>query len=149
MKTIAIGALALAACLSNSVTPDPTGDYTQWGQPIVATDDLPGHGGATYRKIYANDVARTYEGGAYPDGTVLVKEVYDRQLVNGVAAPGALQYVAIMRRLGPPPAGFSDEGGWLFTYTTKPQGSETHYSYCWESCHQAAPFGGAWLDYSK
>jgi hypothetical protein len=145
MKAIAITsvfALGLGACLTNPVEPPPTGDYTQWGQPIVAQGELPGHGGDTYRKIYANPIAWTYEGGAYPEGTVLVKEVYDR-------AGGTLQYVAIMRRLGPPPTGFDEEGGWLFTYTDKPQGAETHDTSCWASCHRAAPFGGAWLDYAK
>ena len=148
MKALAILALGAAACLSKPVSPEPTGDYTQWKQ-IATWGELPGHWGNTYRIIYANDVATTYEGGAYPEGTILVKEIYDLKTVNGVAAPGALQYVAIMRRLGPPPAGFSDTGGWLFTYADKPQGAETEYDPCWATCHQAAPFGGAWLDYSK
>ena len=39
---------------------------------------------------------------------------------NGMPTPGALQYVAIMRRLGPAPVGLDDEGGWLFTEATSP-----------------------------
>jgi hypothetical protein len=142
-------AAALCASCSNTVSPPPTGDYTQWPKQIRTSGELPGHGGDTFRIIYANDVATTFDGGAYPDGTVLVKEVHDLAQSGGLPAPGALQYVAIMRRQGAPPTGFSDDGGWLFTYTDTPGGSETQESYCWAACHVAAPFGGAWLDYSK
>lgn len=149
MKVLAMIVLGTTGCLSKAVSPDPTGDYTQWTKKIVATGELPGHWGDTYRIIFANEIATKYAGGAYPDGTILVKEIHDLDLVNGVPAPGALQYVAIMRRLGPQPAGFSDEGGWLFTYTDTPQGPESEYDPCWATCHRAAPFAGAWFDYSK
>ena len=149
MKHLLFGcAAACAACASPTVDAPPVGDYTQWKQ-IRTWGELPGHGGDTFRIIYANDVATTYEGGAYPDGTVLVKEVHDLSSSNGIPAPGALQYVAIMRRTSAQPTGFSDDGGWLFTYTDTPGGTETQESYCWAACHVAAPYGGAWLDYSK
>jgi hypothetical protein len=151
VKILALTTLALAACASETVDqpPIPSSEYTTWGNPIVAFGELPGHGGDTYRIIYANDTARTYEGGQYPEGTILVKEVHDLANVNGVPTAGALQYVAIMRRLGPPPRGLTDEGGWLFSYTSDPGGTETKASYCWDACHVDAPYHGAWLDYSK
>lgn len=132
------------ACVGNAVddTIDPA-EYRTW-KKVATSGDLPGHGGPSYRIIYASPEATTFEGaGQYPEGTRLVKEVYDHE-------GGKLQYVAVMRRLeGPPPQGLSDEGGWLFTETATPGDKETHYAYCWASCHVAAPFHGAWLDYSK
>ena len=139
-------AILTTGCLTNSVSPAPTGDYTKWATLGPFTGELPGHGGATWRMIYANDVATSYEGGPYLDGTVLVKEIHELTSGNG---EGALDYVAIMRRQGPPPTGFSDDGGWLFTYADAPGGSETHDSSCYAACHVAAPFGGAWFDYSQ
>jgi hypothetical protein len=149
MRTI-VPLLLVAACSGQAVTepPIPAAEYQTW-YPIVTWGELPGHSGDTYRKIYANPVARTYEGGQYPEGTILVKEIHDLDMSTGVPSPGALQYVAIMRRLGQPPAGLSDEGGWLFSYTDTPGGSETRESYCWSACHVDAPYHGAWLDYSK
>jgi len=137
---------AVAGC-GDAVQPDPIGDYTAWYK-VETWGNVPGHGDS-YRIIYANDVARTYRGGQYPEGTILVKEVYDRAGTADAPAPGKLQYVAIMRRLGAAPEAYTDEGGWLFTATDKPGGDETHYGYCWNACHAAAPYSGAWLDYSR
>ena len=148
---LALATLLLAGCLGSAVddTLDPA-VYTTW-KKVVTYGDLPGHGGTSYRIIYASPEAQAFEGGGhYPEGSQLVKEVYDLDTSSGAPAPGKLQYVAIMRRLpGPPPQGLSDEGGWLFTEASTPGGKETKYSYCWDSCHVAAPFQGAWLDYSK
>jgi hypothetical protein len=142
-------ATACAACASDTIDLT-TGDYTDtsagWEKLPAICDELPGHGGDTCRVIYANSVAQTYEGGAYPEGTVLVKEIHDPTPADGT---GALQYVAIMRRENAQPTGFSHDGGWLFTYSLTPNGTETQESYCWAACHVAAPYGGAWLDYSK
>jgi Cytochrome P460 len=148
IKLASLAALALAGCIGDAVTAEPVGDYTQWKR-VDTWGRLPGHGGDTYRVIYANDVARTFDGGHYPDGSILVKEIHDLDSSGAMPAPGALQDVAIMRRLGPPPAGLDDEGGWLFSAATSPGGTETHYAYCWESCHVDAPFQGAWFDYAK
>ncbi|MEZ4362249.1 MAG: cytochrome P460 family protein [Kofleriaceae bacterium] len=137
----ASGALLLAC--GESVTPEPLGDYTTWKR-IDTYGDLPGHGDS-YRIIYANDLALTYAGGAYPEGAAIVKEVRKR---NG-DQPGDLRYLAIMRRIGPAPLGLDDEAGWLFTQASEPGGSEVYRSLCWNRCHVAAPYAGAFLDYGK
>lgn len=159
MKAAIILALAVAACGdpvdATAHPPIEQKTYVQWMTPIETYGVLPGHGGETFRRIYANPIAQTYEGGQYPSGpddattSIIVKEVYDLGGTSDAPAPGALQYVALMRRIGPPPQGLSDEGGWLFSYTTTLGGSEEHASYCWSACHVDAPYHGAWLDYSK
>ncbi len=155
----ALALLVIAAACSDPVDaskhpPIPAATYQQW-KKLETWGELPGHGGDTYRIIYANPIAQTYEGGQYPDGptddttSILVKEVHDLAGTADMPAPGALQYVAIMRRVGAAPEGLTDEGGWLFSYTTSPGGSEEHYSYCWDACHVDAPYHGAWLDYAR
>src|SRR5262249_10485584 len=129
--TLAPLAIALAACAGDAVSDrlDPA-EYRTWHK-VETYGVVPGHSGDTYRIIYASPEAETFDGGRYPEGTRLVKEIHALDTSSGKPAAGALQYVAIMRRLpGPPPAGLSDEGGWQFTYTKTPGGSETHYSYC-------------------
>jgi hypothetical protein len=147
---IALPLVALAACISNAVDDriDPS-EYQAWSKKIETYGELPGHGGDSYRIIYANPIAQTFAGGHYPEGSILVKEVHALTTTSGAPAAGALQSVAIMRRLPGTPEGLDDEGGWLFTETSTPGGSETHYAYCWESCHVAGPYQGAWFDYSK
>lgn len=137
---------ALAAGCGETVRPEPLGDYTQWHR-LDTYGDLPGHGDS-YRIVYANDVAQSYAGGPYPEGAILVKEVRRRAGVGGVQ-PGELRYVAIMRRIGPAPTGLDDEAGWLFTQAEVPGGAETYRSLCWNRCHVAAPYAGAFLDYGK
>jgi hypothetical protein len=124
------------------VSPEPVGDYTTWKR-IDTWGTVPGHGD-TYRIIYANEVAVAYPGaGAYAEGAIIVKEIYDNQ--DGT--PGDLRYLALMRRLNDPEYG--DEAGWLFSLADTPGGDESYRSLCWSRCHVAAPFAGAWLDYSK
>lgn len=137
----------MAACAADQADVPPLGDYTQW-KPIVTYGHAPGHGD-TYRVIYANDIAETYgmplppnEFG-YADGTVVVKEVYN---LDGDGGQGSLRVIEIMRRIGP---SAGDQIGWVFTAASTPNGSETRQDFCWRRCHQAAPFDGAWLDYSK
>jgi hypothetical protein len=137
--------VAAAAC-GESVNPEPVGDYTSWHR-IDAYGPLPGHG-ESYRVIYANDVAMSYAGGAYPEGSVIVKEVRARAGADG-DQPGDLRYLAIMRRIGPAPVGLDDEAGWLFTQASEPGGSEVYKSLCWNRCHVASPYAGAFLDYGK
>ncbi|HTJ45538.1 MAG TPA: cytochrome P460 family protein [Kofleriaceae bacterium] len=150
----ALAFVAFAACIGNGVSDRiDKSEYETW-KKIATHGVLPAHGGPdnpSYRIIYANPEATTFEGaGHYPEGSILVKEVYDLDTSSGSPAPGKLQYVAVMRRLdGPQPQGLSDEGGWLFTEASTPGGAETHYAYCWDSCHVASPYHGAWLDYSK
>jgi hypothetical protein len=136
---VALVAVALAACTGEVVEPAPLGDYTQWDR-IDRTGPAPGHGD-TYRIIYANGIARTQ--GTTAKDAVLVKEIHD----NDGGAPGALRYVAIMRKLraGPSP---EDEGGWLFTRAARAGATETHDTQCWNRCHVQAPLAGVWLDYT-
>ena len=135
-------AVALAAC-GDPVDPleaPPLGDYTTWYR-LDTYGEIPAHKD-TYRIIYVNDVARTM--GTTAKDAILVKEVHERE----GDMPGALRYVAIMRKLrsGPDPA---DEGGWLFSQADEPGGEETHYGSCWSRCHVQAPLAGVWLDYSQ
>lgn len=127
MRRLAVLA-AVAACAA-PVDVAPPGDYTAWAR-LTATGPAPGHGD-TNRVIYANDVARTFTGGRYPDGTIVVKEIYEGD---------ALAYLAIMRRL---------DGDWLFTRAASPGGEEIARDSCWTTCHVAAPYDGAFLDYSR
>jgi len=136
-------ALGASACVaSEAVSPPPLGDYTSWHR-VDTWGPAPGHGDS-YRIIYVNDVARGFTGGQYPEGSVLVKEIRAR---TADGAPGDLSYVGIMRRIGPPTEAYADEAGWLFSKADEPGGAETYFPFCWERCHQAAPFAGAWLDY--
>ncbi|MBL9014673.1 MAG: cytochrome P460 family protein [Myxococcales bacterium] len=139
------GLVLLAAC-TEAVDPEPLGDYTTWTREDV-TGAAPGHGD-TYRIIYANelaiDPAWTLERG-YQEGAILVKEIRDN--VDGM--PGDLRYVAIMRRIGPLATGLEREGGWLFSSSSTPNGSERHSALCWSRCHVASPYNGAWYDYRR
>ncbi|MGE3453901.1 MAG: cytochrome P460 family protein [Kofleriaceae bacterium] len=136
-------ALLLGAC-GESADPEPIGDYTAWKR-IDATGPAPGHGD-TYRIIYVNEVAADptwdlYLG--YREGSVVVKEVRDD--VEG--EPGDLRYLAVMRRIGTITTAQEDQGGWLYTQTSSASGDETQFDFCWNRCHAAAPYNGAWYDY--
>lgn len=146
MKRIAL-LVIVTACAAEQADVPAVGDYAQWKR-IDTYGNAPGHGD-TYRIIYANDIAEKYgiepltppEFG-YAEGTVVVKEVYNR-VGDG---PGSLRVIELMRRIGP---SAGDQIGWVFTAASTPGGSETEQDFCWRRCHQAAPFDGAWLDYSK
>jgi hypothetical protein len=135
---------AIAGCTSDPLDIEPVGDYSGWKQ-FATWGQTPGHGD-TYRIIYANPAAETFDRvnvGEYPVDSVVVKEVYER-IGNG---PGALQIVEIMRRAND--KAYEGSGGWLFSDAETPSGPETEKTFCWRRCHQAAPFAGAWFDYSK
>lgn len=136
----AVAAVAVVAACAEQVSPPPLGDYTTWHR-VDTYGPAPGHGDS-YRIIYVNDIART-AGPTELDAT-LVKEIRD----DDGGTPGALRYVAIMRKLraGPSP---EDEGGWLFTYAESPGGAEYRSDLCWSRCHAQAPFAGVWLDYTS
>ena len=140
-------------------------DYTEWFR-IDAAGPVPGHGDS-YRIIYANDLAllrgRTIQSptnpefliryDTYPEGTVIVKEVHERDGDQ----PGALRYIGVMRMLGRTdvPSGaelhkLTGGIGWLFTYL--PDGidsSEEYRSSCWNECHVSAPMDGAFYDFGQ
>jgi hypothetical protein len=155
-RATALLLVALAACTAEDVSPEPLGDYRSWKR-IDTYGEIPGHGDS-YRIIYVNDVALSYAGGAYPEGSIVVKEVRHRRAEGTTSAPGDLRYVAVMRRLGPAPRGLEDEAGWLFTQIQSPRddgtagnrdGEEEYRSLCWNRCHVASPYAGAFLDYGK
>jgi hypothetical protein len=131
--------LLLVAC-TEAVNPEPLGDYTQWKRFDVL-GPAPGHSD-TYRIIYANDLAvdpaQSFRLG-YQEGAIVVKEIR----TNEDGEPGALSYVAIMRRLELE----GDDGGWLFSESDTPNGPEHTAGFCWARCHVAAPYNGAWYDY--
>jgi hypothetical protein len=135
----------LAGCTSDADVP-PLGDYTTWKR-LDVTGDAPGHTNS-YRIIYANEIAANPAQGlflGYPEGSVLVKEVRD----NDSGAPGDLRYLAVMRKVRPVTRALDDEGGWMFTETDGPNGSEQSFGFCWGRCHAAAPYNGAWYDYRR
>jgi hypothetical protein len=137
--------LAVVAACAEPVSPEPLGDYTGWKRFDVL-GPAPGHGD-TYRIIYANPIAADpdqdfIEG--YAEGAILVKEIRN----NDGGTSGALRYVAIMRRDPFDPA-LAVDGGWLFTQADEPGGDEVHPSFCWNRCHAAAPYAGAWYDYRR
>ena len=139
-----MAALATAAC-GEAVDLPPPGDYTTW-ERFDFLGPAPGHGDS-YRIIYANDIATNDAPlfGGYPEGSILVKEIRD----NDDGQPGALRYVALMRRIGEPPPTLTEEGGWVFSRADSPGGDEVHHDYCWARCHVAAPYNGAWYDYRR
>ncbi len=134
-------ALGVTGCADERADVEPLGDYAAWKR-IDTYGKTPGHGD-TYRIIYANDVAETFNEAEYAVGTVLVKEVYDR---NAMGGPGALRVIEIGRRLDSAP---DDQDGWLFTKTDAPGGDEYVQDFCWRRCHSASPWAGAWFDYSR
>ncbi len=149
--TIFLAAALLAVgCTVDTSQLDSLDGYRTW-HSLVRTDDVPGHG-HTYRIIYVNDVARAYpHGGHYPLHSVMVKDVYD---LRDDGTPGDLRYSAIMRRIGEepyakPPSGIPNDDGWLFTFVGSVGGDEISTGTCWASCHRAAPYDGAWLDYGE
>jgi hypothetical protein len=144
VTALAVGC-SLCAC-KEPVSPDPIGDYTAWKR-IDVTGPAPGHSD-TYRIIYINDVAvnagSNFRAG-YPLGSVIVKEIRD----NNNDTPGDIRYIAMMRKVEAVGTALVDEGGWLFTQSKEPGGSETYTSLCWNRCHVAAPYNGAWYDYRR
>lgn len=137
-------AALLAAACGTAVAPEPTGDYTSWPVRLETYGPAPGHGD-TYRVIYANDLLAG--SGPLNLGAVAVKEVYERDGDQ----PGALRYVAIMRKQHEGVRQV-DDGGWLFTTVAGlpvDGGEETPSSACWDRCHRQAPLAGTWIDYAR
>ncbi len=143
--------LALAAC-SESVSPEPLGDYTLWptmgGATYTVEGKAPGHGD-TIRVIYVNPTAANAEtiSPTYPTGSTIVKEIRENE--NGVA--GDIRYVAIMRRdetlVTEELQGLEAEGGWLFSEQRPKDAPEVYFGFCWARCHSSAAYNGAFYDY--
>lgn len=150
MRSVAFGLSIVAAC-SEAVPDRIDEDYTAWpdqgGLRLDVQGRAPGHADS-YRIIYVNpigaDPAQPLLIG-YQEGSIIVKEIR----ANNDGQPGDLDYIAIMRRVGPVEAALVDEGGWLFTETDEPNGPEVYFGFCWARCHAAAPYNGAWYDYRR
>jgi hypothetical protein len=167
MRIIGFFLLAAAGCSSATVVdvePVPA-DYTDWYR-LDVTGAVPGHGD-TYRIIYANDVARlfgTIQGTPpddleyvyrYPQGSIIVKEIHE---LDG-DQPGDIKYLGVMRMLDrldvPDGAELAQTTeaksyGWLFTYLADDIDSDEEYrASCWDECHVASPYGGAFYDYGE
>jgi hypothetical protein len=146
VRSAALLALVLVAgCFSEIDTSglEPIDDYRDWYR-IDTVGEAPGHGDS-YRVIHANDIARTFAGsGLYPTGTVIIKEIRD----DDGGQPGALRYIALMRKLDEAPPGGELDEGWLFSYKGDEADVETYRDRCWSSCHQNAPFDGAFFNWS-
>ena len=151
MRTTAACLVLVAACgvpLDDDIAPIPADYQTLWGPPVVVTGEAPGHADS-YRAIYANELARdsmqSFDRG-YQEGAIFVKEIRD----NNDGEPGDLRYVAIMRRIGPPPKNaLEDQGGWVYTQANDIDEEEKQFDFCWNRCHAAAPYNGAWYDYRE
>ena len=131
----------VAGCDTPVDDEEPIDGYTEWYR-LDTWGPLPGHG-ESYRSIFVNDVGRSYRGGLYPVGTVLVKEI--RTLVDR-DQPGDLRYLAVMRRISDSRSA-DDAYGWLFTSLAEPGAQEYASERCWSRCHVQAPIAGAWFDY--
>jgi hypothetical protein len=149
-RTALLLLVVVTACAAEPADVPAIGDYQQW-KSFETYGHAPGHGD-TYRIIFANDLAETYRDPlmplpanevGYPEGTAIVKEVYDR---NADGTPGSLRVIEFMRRIGTSKA---DQLGWVFTAASKPGASETVQDFCFRRCHLSAPFDGAWFDYNK
>lgn len=148
MRALRSALLCFAAC-AESVSPEPLGDYTAWpttgGATHTVSGRAPGHGD-TIRVIYVNPIAAMAEtiSPSYPEGSTIVKEIRDDN--DGVA--GDIRYIAIMRRQDTfVDEGLEADGGWLFSEQDAPGLPETHRDLCWNRCHVAAPYNGAFYDY--
>jgi hypothetical protein len=137
--------LAALGCSSIDTSNLPSTDgYQTWRQFGPYTSNVAFHGD-TYRIVYANDVATTFDhGGRYPVGSVLVKESYAKTSSGG---KGDLQYVDIMRKIDPTmtktDAVVDDD--WVFSYQSGSK--ELQLGTCYAGCHVQAPHDSAWIDY--
>lgn len=140
-RAIALALVVAAGCFPEVDLELPEG-YEGWHR-VDALGPLPAHGD-TYRIIYVNDVARTWTGaGPYPDGSILIKEVYHRDGDQ----PAGLSYLAAMRRLERAPDGAELHEGWLYTYIGEEGAAEEYRARCYQRCHASAPYDGPFLDY--
>jgi len=137
--------VCLAAC---GTSVDPAGlpsidGYTDWYREKDHLDEVPGHGNSI-RTIYVNDIGVTHVGGRFQIGTVLVKEVRNR---DGDMKTD-LRYLAVMRKVGDDAEVDAPvDGGWVFTELSSAGASEKHLDSCWSTCHKQAPYDGAWYDH--
>ena len=144
-RALLVAALLSCACgetVDTAGLPSIDG-YTSWHR-IDVEGEAPGHGD-TYRIIYVNDIARDYTGGGqYPPDSVMVKEI------RAAGGPdGALQYLAIMRKIDGESTGVELDDGWLFTRADDASADEVRFDFCWASCHAQAPVDGAFYDYGR
>lgn len=137
--------LAIGCGTAVDVTELPSTDGFETWYQVQYFGVVPGHGDSV-RPVYINDIGRGYgHTGAYPDNTVAVKEIYERNADN---SPGNLRYTAIMRKVGDRPVSAPVYGGWVFTIL-RPGAEEVSRELCWATCHRQAPIDGAFFDYGE
>jgi hypothetical protein len=72
--------------------------------------------------IYANDKAMEgYDGGHFPDGSIIVYDLLKVQMKDGVTTEGERRYVTVMHKDS---GRFADTGGWGFEVFLKNSRSE-------------------------
>jgi hypothetical protein len=140
-RALLLAAAALAACGEPYGGALSIDDYRSWPSQQLR-GPAPGHGD-TLRVVYVNPEALEFERRQYPQGSILVKEIY----AGDTAADDELAYLAAMRRETSSTA-WGEQLGWVFTIADGPGGDETVVGSCWGNCHQAAPVFGAFYDYS-
>jgi len=126
-------------------------DYKKWNHPVdrVLDTPIPGHG-ASFRIIYANDIAfksKIIKTAGVPrvsmnDGSIIVKEVYDKREDIGVRTPGLF----IMIKASKDPDAIN---GWTY-YSKKPgqEAVEVKWRMC-VGCHEAANEQHPYFDGNK
>ncbi len=148
LVTCAACAIAFVSCTQNkNLIPD---DYAKWERTTdqLLTQQIPGHENA-YRKIYINDtgekmVETVDKNGTgsynYPEGTIIVKEIYDSSTYSESAKPKMLTCMVKAQ------TDRQSRGGWLWVIKSLPGGEETiiDYAFC-VTCHANAneshPYG--------
>ena len=140
----------LASCGAEEQVPLVSMDYSGWEQtvdePILRT--IPGHG-ETVRRIFINDVGASVEpqtSGSdthwdYPDGTVIVKEVFSGEAPDLSSDPDAL---AVMIKN---PDDERARGDWIWVVRDVASGAERIFdnTYC-ITCHGDANENHPYMD---
>jgi hypothetical protein len=125
-------------------------DYKSWERTTaeVLKYPIPGHE-SNYRKIYINETGEkmieTVDSNGvgsynYPEGTIIVKEIYDSANYTESSKPVSLTCMFKA------PSDKDARGGWLWVMKTVPEGKETivNFSFC-VTCHANAneshPYG--------
>jgi hypothetical protein len=147
ISTVVCVALASSCAQKKDLIP---ADYTTWERTVkeVLKYPIPGHI-SSYRKIYINETGEkttetkdkngrdTY---LYPDGTIIVKELYDAATYTDNSKP---QSLTVMIKDAKDPLA---RGGWLWIMKALPDGKERIIgsSFC-ITCHANAnephPYG--------
>lgn len=150
VAAIAAAAAMAAACSARRNQLVDIDGYRSWRRTTERALDfpIPGHG-RSYRRIYVNDVGAAFRdarengaatgNGEYPDGTIVVKEIYP-----GSAEPPAGAEPQSLDIMAKDAAAGTGSGGWRWIVRTKGADAEADAGFCLR-CHDGAnaknPFG--------